>query len=1147
MPSIAMEAMDPTGAIATITQGIDRLRSLTQAPLQSHWHGSPGSEALTLEQVLTHGPTWPLAPLNHRHHISWPQGRQSLWLYQRLTVPTALDRYPLTGHDLALGLTWWADWAEIFVNGALVQTGDLFECFTRIPLGTQVQPGDSFDLALHLISPGHDSGALVQSQVVYTAPPDLGVEPGFVADELAVLQRYLETLESALLTTVAAAIAPLDWSTQGDQAAFLQELAALRHRLAPLSPWIKQREIRCLGHAHLDLAWLWPLEETWVAAQRTFQSVLSLQQQFPELTYTHSSPALFHWLETHEPDLFHQVQGAVQGGRWAIDAGLWVEPELNTVGGESLARQILYGQHYCRDRFGRDSAIAWLPDSFGFSWQLPQLLRQGNIRYFATQKLRWNDTTPFPYHLFWWQGLDGTRIPSVTLPPIGSDLDPVAMAHQGATWEQHTGLSTALWLPGLGDHGGGPTAAMMRQGRRWATSPFFPRLTYGHGEAFLDEALAACGAALPAPIPPEKGAGASPGSPPLAPSDRQGHPLPVWRDELYLELHRGCYTTHGDQKWYNRRCESHLFQAELWGAIATLLTPDYTYPQAALAAAWKAALFNQFHDILPGTAIPSVFTTANQSWQAALDTATEIHQGAIAALVPHLPLPPAPCPGARPLLVFNPLNWQRSELVALPLTALDGPGWQVLDWDGQPLPSQRSQEHPVPPPGCLGPGETITPVLCFQAQEIPPVGYRCYWLVPGQPSPTPAPPPQWQLQNEYLTATVDPDTGDLVSLWDHIAQRQAIAAAANQLQGYHDGGQYWDAWNLAPDYPHQPLPAATLQTIAWVESGPLRQRLRVVRQLGSSQFQQDYVLDQGCPYLRVETVVDWQETHVVAKVAFPLTVTADTATYDIPFGAIRRPIQSPDPHQGAKWEVPALGWADLSAEIGTEIGADLGSENSAENFAGNSAENRDRNRDQSAQGTAYGVSILTDYKHGFDVQPQQLRLTLLKAPLWPDPTADRGRHGFSYGIFPHQGTWVEGRTPQQAIAFRHPLQGVLGSPTGTGTPVPNQPIPDQVPDPDLRGRSFLSLGTEDVAIAALKRSEDGQGWILRCWDLYGQGSTLHPHTAWPASPWQRTNLLEDLLDQDLGGVEGSEDLSMNDLTLAPWAIATYRFTPPEQP
>ncbi|MEL6400193.1 MAG: alpha-mannosidase, partial [Cyanobacteria bacterium J06626_4] len=301
-----MASADPTklehpDCSATIAVTADRLRALTRRSLQLGWQMAhrPDPQVTSATEDWT---AWPIAVPNAKQHIAWERGQKALWLCQQITVPTALQDFPLAGSALRLGLTWWAETAAVYVDGQLVQEGDLFDYFGRILLSDRVTPGDTFWVAIYLVSPGHDDGALVRSEVVYeqaVASPEASPEPSFIADELTVLQTYAAALAPAKLANIAAAIAPLDWATVGQRDRFLQELAALRSRLQSLSPWIKQRQVTCVGHAHLDLAWLWPVEDTWQAAERTFRSVLALQTDFPELTYTHSSPALVHWLETH--------------------------------------------------------------------------------------------------------------------------------------------------------------------------------------------------------------------------------------------------------------------------------------------------------------------------------------------------------------------------------------------------------------------------------------------------------------------------------------------------------------------------------------------------------------------------------------------------------------------------------------------------------------------------------------------------------------------------------------------------------------------------------------------------------------------------------------------------------------------------------
>ncbi|MEO1068077.1 MAG: glycoside hydrolase family 38 C-terminal domain-containing protein, partial [Cyanobacteria bacterium J06638_6] len=751
---------------------------------------------------------------------------------------------------------------------------------------------------------------------------------------------------------------------------------------------------------------------------------------------------------------------------------------------------------YCAETFGDISAIAWLPDTFGFCWQLPQLLTQGGIRYFATQKLRWNDTNPFLHDLFTWQGRDGTEITGVTLPPIGTDINPVEMAQYACQWEASTGHTEALWLPGVGDHGGGPTRDMLLKARRWADSPFFPTLTFGHAVPLFDALIG------PSPVKdgtlpqavmnrdstpdrsiaprPDRGSGsrtmAQSGSRPTRPTlpnSSPSLPLPLWRDELYLELHRGCYTTHGDQKQYNRRCEDILFQAELFASIAAI-HGLMSYPKPELETAWKQVLFNQFHDILPGSSIPAVFEQANQEWQAALDTGDRILQAALKALAQHCVTPASPHPDALPVVLFNPLNWSRSEMIkiALPsdqdLTDQASAQWQAQDTNGQPLPTQVNAAD-----------ADSHPSLLVYVPEMPSVGYRLIWLVPREPAPASCFPDHWVLENEHLRVTLDPTTGQIVSLVHQATNTETFATQGNQLQLFQDQGQYWDAWNIAPDYQDHPLEHIQLKGIEWVEYGPVRQTVRVVYILNQSTITQCYCLAVGSPMLAMHTEVDWHETQVVLKVAFPLTVSASQATYEIPFGAIARSTTSTTPVEQAKWEVPALRWADLSDDD-------------------------------------FGVSILTDYKHGFDVIPGQLRLTLLKAPLWPDPGADRGWQTFSYAIYPHTEGWQQAKTVQAARNLNLPIRAVL--------PETSLDSSDR-----LTAASWLDFGINSFVLTALKQAEaSDHQYILRGYESTGTDCAFMLGNGMPIVVANPVNLLEQPHQLD----EGHDQ----PLSVAPWQV-----------
>ncbi|MGL5833865.1 MAG: alpha-mannosidase [Waterburya sp.] len=1039
---------------ATIQEAIAKLRQLVQLEVQASWHDL-GNDATPIDLLQS-----PTVVLNEKGYVVFTSGKEVKWLGQQIIIPKTLQGYPIERLSLRLVLTWWAADAQIFINGELVQQGDLFDSSARVLITDQAQPGQEYLVTIRLVSPSHDIGALMRSHLIYeqiNTPQN--IDPGLVADEITVLSKYLSQFKPADLDILATALDEFNWQNLAQADKFNEDLAQLRSRLLPLAGDLKQRRFNLLGHAHLDMAWLWTTDETYEVAERTFKSVLELQQDFPTLIFGHTSPALYEWIEHHRPDLFKLIQAAVRDNRWEILGGMWVEPETNLVSGESLIRQFIYGQRYYQEKFGAIAKVAWLPDSFGFTWQLPQIMQQCGIEYFVTGKLHWNDTTKFPHGCFWWESPDGTRLLTLMSPPNVTgvmDTNPLTMTNYGVDWEVQTGLQEIFWLPGVGDHGGGPTRDMLEVAAKWQESPFFPQIEFVTAEDYLrriGEGFAQSRQDAKEEKKKKKKHGNAEGAEGM--EEDQGitrHQFPIWRDELYLELHRGCYTVHADQKRYNRRCERLLYEAELWSTLATVLcgnefdlqpiaakvqkilaSMDFSLadPEQLIEIAWKKVLFNQFHDILPGTSIAEVFTEANRDWETAIALGESLLHLALDTIATSIKLPPPPQKDALPIVVFNSLNWERSQIVTLEDPNFSNQNLVFWLWDDR---GNKIDAHSY-----------SSGKLSFLAQAIPGVGYSLYWLcstsgekslgkLQGEFSSN------YQLENSYLKVIVNPDTGDLDSIFDKINEREILRSPGNKLQTFTDQGQYWDAWNIDPEYEQKQLADTELKSIEWSEDSELRQVIRVVKQFNCSEFIQDYILESQASLLTIKNTVDWQETHVMVKVAFPLNLTSERATYEIPCGTIERPTNPQTPAEQAQWEVPALNWTDLTDPQ-----------------------------------VNYGVSLLNDCKYGYDAQPNQLRLTLLRAATWPDPQSDHGIHHFSYSIYPHQFSWREANTVRQGYELNTALHTVI-----LDQSQPPQPNNQQLP---FRSK-LLNLSADNLILMALQLSNN-QDLKMRCYEAHG--------------------------------------------------------------
>ena len=736
-------------------------------------------------------------------------------------------------------------------------------------------------------------------------------------------------------------------------------LRALRERFPP------QGRLAITGHAHIDLAWLWPYAETRRKARRTFHTALRLMEQFPDFVFNQSTAAYYAQIEQDDPALFTAIRARAAEGRWETIGGLWVEPDTNMPTGESLARQVLYGQRYFEQAFGVRHSVCWLPDCFGFSAALPQLLRQGGIDSFFTIKVNWSETNRFPHDLFHWEGLDGSRVLAHTFDnPIQGYNGTIRADCVLPTWRNFRGKTLhdeSLLAIGFGDGGGGVTPEMLERQAQLADFPALPALRPARVEEFYARIR-------------ERAA---------------VEELPVWLGEIYLELHRATLTSQGRTKRLNRQAERALLAAEAVGSLAVLLgAPRF----ASLEPAWRGLLKNQFHDILPGSSIREVYEDAERELAAARDAGLARQAEAMAAIAAVLPAGGT----ADALVVANP------DLSPRPLR---------LELEGEAV----APDLTVPPLGI---------VVLDRAALRPAPGLSASWSTTGS-----------RLENRFLRVEIGAD-GTIARLLHKPTGRDALAGRGNQLWLYPaDKPRSWDAWDVEADYDRQGFELTGLEESELVEDGPDRAALRLVRRYRDSTITQTLTLWANSPRLDIHTRLDWHDRRVLLRALVPVAVRAETASFECAFGVVRRPTHRNTSWDQAKFEVPGHRFADLSEP-------------------------------------GFGVALLNDGKYGHSALGNVLGLSLVRAPIYPDPLADEGVQEFTYAILPHEGDWHGGGVREAAEDLNQPLLALPARNLAAGLHTP------------------LMVSGIKAGLAAFKPAEEGGDLVLRLYEPAGGRGSL---------------------------------------------------------
>ncbi|WP_310828649.1 alpha-mannosidase [Paenibacillus pedocola] len=761
-----------------------------------------------------------------------------------------------------------------------------------------------------------------------------------------------------LLMALGRAFNLLDWSKPGSEVFYSSVTDADDLLAAQLAGMRREHPVTvtAIGHTHIDVAWLWRLTHTREKAARSFSTVLRLMKQFPEYIFLQTQPQLYEYIKRDYPELYTQIAERVEEGRWEAGGAMWLEADCNLTSGESLVRQILYGTKFFREEFGAECKYLWLPDVFGYSWALPQILRKSGIDTFMTTKISWNQYNRMPHDTFTWRGIDGSEVLTHFITtPEGPDSSAWYYTYNGliepfsvqGIWDQYRdkNLNRELLLSyGYGDGGGGVNREMLEMRRRLERLPGIPTLKTGRADEYFERLNET-----------------------VKNTDQYVH---TWDGELYLEYHRGTYTSQAYNKRMNRKLELLYREAEWLQVMLAAESGSFQhYPAEELLEGWKIILRNQFHDIIPGSSIREVYEDSRLEYMEAEKIGTQAADDAAAALISS-----SGTARETDYTVFNGAFFNRAGLLTLTCTDPQDREWRAAD--GHVLRSQRQNcewliEIPALP--MMGTA-VITSVAAASVETETPFTWENSRLT------TPFYLLEWN------------SSGQLERIYDRAASREVLAAGecGNVLQVFEDKPKMYDAWDIDLYYQEKQREITDLLAIELTENGPLAAVLQLKWKYLDSCIIQKVKVYAVSRRIDFETTVDWHEQHQLLKVAFPVAVRATEATYDIQFGNVKRPTHWNTSWDYARFESVGHQWADLSER-------------------------------------GYGVSLLNDCKYGYDIKDHVMRLSLIKSATEPDWQADQGEHQFTYALLPHIGDWAAGQTAQEAWALNNPLRAVQGA------------------------------------------------------------------------------------------------------------------------
>lgn len=890
----------------------------------------------------------------------WGGHREYYWFETVVTIPEEFDGECVV-YELKTGKE--GEWDatnpqfSIFVNGVRVQGLDVNH--REIILAEPAKAGDTYRIVLFAFTGDQNFSLKMNSSLKVL---DRKTEKYYYDLEVPYQSaRLLNTEDQAYITIIQAvneSLNLLDMRKEGSKE-YYQSLEKAQEYITKefyekYCDGEKSPIIYCVGHTHIDCAWLWTLRVTEDKAVRSFSTVLELMKEYPEYVFMSSQPQLYKYVKKNAPDVYEQIKERVKEGRWEPDGGMFVEADCNIASGEALVRQFVHGQRFFKEEFGVDNEILWLPDVFGYSAALPQILQKCGIPYFMTTKISWNEFNKMPYDTFEWEGIDGSRVLTHFVPTrdynkaaveggtetehfttYNGYINPSQMKGAWARYSQKYLNEEVLCSFGFGDGGGGPTKDMLENQRRLAKGlPGMPRTKMSTAKEFFH--------VLDKHVTGKKY-------------------LPTWVGELYLEYHRGTYTSMARNKKFNRKAEF-AYQNEEMYAMMDAQTAGGVYPEKELHEGWEVILRNQFHDILPGSSIKEVYDDSKAEYEGIFAENKALTDATLAHIAAGVKAP------KHSLVVYNPNSAAAYDLVTF--TVPEGMGEPAV-YDGETK---------------LAVQKTADGAYVFFAAGVPGKGYKTYNVKEEAADTTPTMEVSTKvMENEFFKVEYN-EKGQFAKIYDKKAERDVLkpGEAGNVIVSYEDRPHNYDAWDVNNYYTEKSWDIDQVSAMEVVENGPVRACVKVERKYLDSTITQFIYLYHDIPRIDIKNVIDWKEHQIFVKDYFPIDVHTNEATFDIQYGNVKRDTHDNTSWDFAKFEVCHHKWMDVSED-------------------------------------GYGVSMLNDCKYGVGVRNGVIGMSMLKSAIHPNPEADKELHEFTYSIYPHQGGWREAGTVKQAYQINNPL------------------------------------------------------------------------------------------------------------------------------